>query len=151
MRSRYRRARIPEPHEPRPSPTMNAERTIETSAVVTPNWAMARRTHTISYRMLQKPETKKNPKYHRIGESAPEICCVVNGCSGARLDSRARRSLVMELHLHQFAVLVRHLKHSARLQAHEARDKHLRDLADARVVGVDVVVEELAPVGDALF
>ena len=44
---------------------MNMERTIETMAVVTPNCAIAKRNQTISYKMLQSPETKKNPKNHR--------------------------------------------------------------------------------------
>jgi hypothetical protein len=43
---------------------MNIERTIETRAVVTPNCAMDSRNQTSSYRMLQKPEMKKNAKNH---------------------------------------------------------------------------------------
>jgi hypothetical protein len=42
---------------------MNAERTMATMAVVTPNCAMARRSQTSSYRTLQKPEMKKKTKY----------------------------------------------------------------------------------------
>ncbi len=41
---------------------MNMESTIEVNAVVTPNCAMASRSQTTSYRMLQKPETRKNRK-----------------------------------------------------------------------------------------
>jgi hypothetical protein len=41
---------------------MKAESTIEVSAVVTPNCAMASLSHTISYMMLQHPEMKKNTK-----------------------------------------------------------------------------------------
>jgi hypothetical protein len=64
---------------------------------------------------------------------------------------RPRGALALELQLHQFVVLVGHFEHGARFQAHEGGHKHLGDLADACVVGVDVAVEELAPVGDALF
>src|SRR6266404_1983054 len=52
----------PAAHEPTPSPAMNMERTTETRAVVTPNWAMARRSQTSSYRIPQNPETRKNRK-----------------------------------------------------------------------------------------
>src|SRR5437868_12670897 len=41
---------------------MKVERTIETSAVVTPNCAIDSRSQTSSYKMLQKPDTKKNAK-----------------------------------------------------------------------------------------
>ena len=44
----YLQIRRPLPHEPRPSPAMNIEITIEVRAVVTPNWAMASRNQTIS-------------------------------------------------------------------------------------------------------
>ena len=47
-------------------PAMNIESTIDTSAVVTPNWAIDKRSHTSSYRMLQKPDRKKNAKYQPI-------------------------------------------------------------------------------------
>jgi hypothetical protein len=42
---------------------MKDESTIDTMAVVTPNCAMASRSHTSSYRTLHRPETKKKPKY----------------------------------------------------------------------------------------
>src|SRR5712692_2434679 len=45
---------------------MNADRTMETMGVVTPNAAIARRSQTTSYTRLQKPEVRKKPKYHRI-------------------------------------------------------------------------------------
>ncbi len=45
---------------------MNAESTSDTIAVVTPNWAIAKRSQTISYKTLQKPETAKKQKYHCI-------------------------------------------------------------------------------------
>ena len=45
---------------------MNTERTIEVSAVVTPNCAIDNRNHMSSHRTLQNPETKKNQKNHTI-------------------------------------------------------------------------------------
>ena len=42
---------------------MNTERTIDTMAVVTPNCAIDRRSHTNSYKTLQNPEIKKKKKY----------------------------------------------------------------------------------------
>src|SRR5712672_1905163 len=63
----------------------------------------------------------------------------------------ASSALTLEFHLDQLAVLLGHFEHSARFQAHEAGHKNLRDLADASVVGINVVIEELAPVSDALF
>src|SRR6266481_566370 len=56
----------PTPHEPRPMPAMNIERTIDTIGVVTPNSAIASRSHTTSYTRLQKPEARKKAKYQRI-------------------------------------------------------------------------------------
>src|ERR1700692_1593490 len=64
---------------------------------------------------------------------------------------RPGRTLPLELHLHQLAVVLGHFEHGAWLQFHEAGHKHFRDLADASVVGVDVVVKKLAAVGDAVF
>src|SRR6202041_2002508 len=52
--------------EPSPRPAMNMETTIDTSALVTPNRAIDRRSHTISYRMPQNPDTKKKTKYQAI-------------------------------------------------------------------------------------
>ena len=43
-------------------PPMKTESTIETIAVVTPNCAIDRRSHTSSYSTLQKPEMKKKMK-----------------------------------------------------------------------------------------
>jgi hypothetical protein len=42
---------------------MNAESTIETMGVVTPNWAMANRSQISSYNIPQKPEIRKKTKY----------------------------------------------------------------------------------------
>jgi hypothetical protein len=47
--------------------------------------------------------------------------------------------------------LPRRLEEGARLEAHEAGYEDVGDLGDAGIVAVDVVVEELAAVGDALF
>jgi len=49
---------------------MNIDTTIETMAVVTPKLAIASRSQTTSYTKLQKPETTKKTKYHRILEEA---------------------------------------------------------------------------------
>src|ERR1700757_5240863 len=46
---------------------MKAERTIDTRAVVTPNFAVVRRSHTSSYTMLHRPDKKKNSENHIIG------------------------------------------------------------------------------------
>src|SRR5579864_4463901 len=59
--------------------------------------------------------------------------------------------LALKCHFHLSAVFIRDFEHLAGLHAQEASHKDLRDLADAGVVGVDVVVEELAPVGDAFL
>src|SRR5579864_4333607 len=67
MRSSKRRRATPASHEPAPSPAMKAERTIDTRAVVTPNFAMARRNHTSSYTMLHRPDKKKNREDQIIG------------------------------------------------------------------------------------
>ncbi len=50
---------------------MNTERMIETMAVVTPNCAIARRSHTSSYRTLQNPEKKKKMKNQFTKRSVP--------------------------------------------------------------------------------
>ena len=52
----------PDVHDPAPNPAIKAERKMETIAVVTPNCAMASLIQIISYRMLQKPETRKKQK-----------------------------------------------------------------------------------------
>ena len=57
----YRRA-VPAIQEPAASPAMNTESTMETRAVVAPICALERRSQTSSYRNMQKPEIKKNPK-----------------------------------------------------------------------------------------
>jgi len=46
---------------------MNMESTVDTSAVVTPNCAIAKRSQISSYRMPQKPEMKKKVKYQPMG------------------------------------------------------------------------------------
>ena len=67
---------------------MKTERTIDTMAVVTPNCAMERRSHTNSYKTLQNPETKKKRKYQiKRGLFAAED--VVNGdCDWSNWGSR---------------------------------------------------------------
>jgi len=45
---------------------MNTERTIEVSAVVTPNCAIDSRNQMSSHKMLQNPETKKKQKSQAI-------------------------------------------------------------------------------------
>jgi len=45
---------------------MNIDSTMDTNAVVTLNCAIASRSQTSSYKMLQNPEIKKNRKYHTI-------------------------------------------------------------------------------------
>src|SRR6185437_3990546 len=62
----YRRMNLPAAREPIPNPPMNAERTIETMGVVTPNCAIARRSQTSSYNIPQKPEIRKKEKYQSI-------------------------------------------------------------------------------------
>src|SRR5579862_1186755 len=60
-------------------------------------------------------------------------------------------ALPLEFDFDQFAVFIRDLEHVPSLQPHKARDEDIRDLPDAGVVGVDVVVEKLATVGDVIF
>jgi hypothetical protein len=45
---------------------MNIDSTMEAIAVVTPKLAIASRSHITSHTKLQKPETTKKIKYHRI-------------------------------------------------------------------------------------
>src|SRR5579863_7798465 len=61
-----RRTNTPAPQDPAPIPSMNIESVIETSAVVTPNWAMVKRSQMSSYKMLQNPDSKKKRKYQLI-------------------------------------------------------------------------------------
>src|SRR5215469_9617709 len=81
IRSAWRRRRTPVPQEPKPSPAMNVDRTIEVSAVVTPNCATARRSQTSSYRRLQNPETKKKTKNQPIPNLSRQVLCMLfRGC-----------------------------------------------------------------------
>jgi hypothetical protein len=57
----------------------------------------------------------------------------------------------LERYIDLAAVFVRDFEHRARLEVQEAGEEDFGDLADAGVVGIDVVVEELAAIGDALF
>ena len=43
-----RRMNLPPPHEPKPSPAMKTESTMDTIGVVTPNFAMPRRSQITS-------------------------------------------------------------------------------------------------------
>jgi hypothetical protein len=61
---------------------MNMDSTIEVRAVVTPNWAMASLSHTTSYRMLQKPETKNRIKKQNI--SFPETLSTAKDAKDAK-------------------------------------------------------------------
>src|SRR5438093_206585 len=54
---------LPAAREPSPKPPIKAERTIETTGVVTPYWAIARRSQTSSYNIPQNPEIRKKMKY----------------------------------------------------------------------------------------
>src|SRR5260370_25614649 len=56
-----------------------------------------------------------------------------------------------EFHVHLLPLLIVHPKHLPRLQFHRARQEDIGELCDPRVVGVDVVVEKLAAVGDSLL
>src|SRR6266478_7739126 len=56
----------PPPQEPSANPAIKTESTIETIGVVTPNLAIASRSHMVSYTRLQKPDTRKNTKYHAL-------------------------------------------------------------------------------------
>src|SRR5712671_993430 len=64
---------------------------------------------------------------------------------------RSRGALPLKLDFDLAAIFVRHFEHGARLQVHEAGYKDFGDLSDAGVVGVDIVVKELAAVGNAFF
>jgi hypothetical protein len=82
MRPPKRCTQVPAPIEPTRSPAMNIDRTIETSGVVIPNCAIARRSQISSYRIPQNPETKKNRKYHMAG--------TVQGSDGSRRNNESR-------------------------------------------------------------
>src|SRR6266853_5124616 len=83
---------------------------------------------------------------------SPWRLSTVGCCCGRTLRLRASRTLPAgALHFHKPPVFIGHFKHVARLQIHKAGHEHLWNLADARVVDIDVVVEKLAPVGDTLF
>jgi hypothetical protein len=55
------------------------DRTIDTSAVVTPNCAIDSRSQIISYKMLQNPEMKKNTK-NQIIATAAVMCLIEDDC-----------------------------------------------------------------------
>jgi len=42
---------------------MNTDNTVDTTGVVMPNCAIARRSQISSYKMLQNPDKRKNTKY----------------------------------------------------------------------------------------
>src|SRR5579863_10212432 len=53
-----------------------------------------------------------------------------------------------ELYFHVAAVFLRHFEQVTPLKMHEAGNEYVRELLDTNVIGIDVIVEELAPVGD---
>lgn len=59
-----RLASIPPTQDPSANPAMKTESTMDTIGVVTPNLAIASRNQITSYTRLQKPEIRKNAKYH---------------------------------------------------------------------------------------
>ena len=61
---------------------MNMESTVETMAVVTPKSAIASRSQINSYRMLQKPEMKKNTNSHAIVVHRPQAILAFYPLSG---------------------------------------------------------------------
>jgi hypothetical protein len=71
---------------------------------------------------------------------SPALTSLGSGCA-----------LALERYVDLAAVFVRDFEHLPGLQVQEAGDEDFGDLADAGVVGVDVVVEKLPAVGDALF
>src|SRR5882762_5860915 len=71
---------------------MNTERTIEVSAVVTPNCAIDNRNHMSSHRTLQNPETKKNQKNHTILYCLSQL--------DFALDARKRKQLLPHRKVH---------------------------------------------------
>ncbi len=70
--------------------------------------------------------------------------------SGGRRGS-ASLSGALEFDFDQLAVGVGDLEHVAALEMHEAGDEDVGDLSDASVVGVDVIIEKFAAVGDTFF
>src|ERR1700756_3405884 len=60
-------------------------------------------------------------------------------------------ALARELHFDKLAVFVGGLEELAGLENHGGGQKHRGELPDASVVGVYVVIEEFAAVGDAFF
>src|SRR5262249_24584305 len=62
VRTRARKDGLPASHDPSASPAMNTDRTIETTVVVAPKVAIARRVQITSYRSPQKPDARKKRK-----------------------------------------------------------------------------------------
>src|SRR5262249_46490538 len=89
----------PAPQLPRARPPMNVERTIETRALVTPNRAIASRSHTTSRTRLQNPETRKNPKSLR----RPIRCRKLSPSVSRRRNLRAARRSVRGRRSHDVA------------------------------------------------
>src|SRR6266404_9649209 len=56
-----------------------------------------------------------------------------------------------QFHFYLLPLLLVHPEHLPRLQFHHPRQEDIGELCDPRVVGVDVVVEKLAAVGDSLL
>src|SRR4029077_2281169 len=71
---------------------MNTERTIEVSAVVTPNCAIDNRNHMSSHRTLQNPETKKNQKNHTILDCLSQLDFALDAGIGNSYYARLRGS-----------------------------------------------------------
>src|SRR5260370_23826499 len=90
MRSRKGRISGPANQEPAQSPAMNTERTIEVSAVVTPNCAIDNRNQMSSHRTLQNPETKKNQKNHTILYCLSQLDFALNAGIGDSYQLAAR-------------------------------------------------------------
>src|SRR2546430_11611669 len=81
MRPPQRATGAPATQDPPQAPAMKTDRTIEVSAVVTPNCAIDNRNHMSSHRTLQNPETKKNQKNHTI------LYCLPNWTSRSTQES----------------------------------------------------------------
>ena len=89
-----------------------------------------------------------------IARLAAKLLSAENSLNAARVTCKLLRSggaLSRKAHFHLSAVFVGDFEHLARLEVHEAGDEDVGDLADAGIVSGDVVIEEFAAVGDALF
>ena len=85
---------------------------------------------------------------------AQEPCWNPNSAVGVEREVRitfAQRPDPQEGNFDLPAVCFGDFEHFPRLEAHEAGYKDIRKLADSGVVGVHVVIEELAAVRDPLF